>query len=106
MQAHTKHRNRAPVAIVGWIDDQLIVQRDPRGKPGKAVIRLEDSLIAGMRQLAVADQDAKSAGIEESLMHAGDAVDDAGDANGVIVPSPLPPGNRESSRQGPVDVCE
>src|SRR6516225_5783630 len=106
MQAHTEHRGRASVAIVGWIDDQLIVQRDLRRKPRKAVKGLEDSFIAGMRQLSIANENSEPAGIEKGLMHADDAVDGAGDAEGVVVAAPYSSRHQETSRRGPIDVGE
>src|ERR1700740_756790 len=106
MQANTKHRGRASVAIVGGIDDELIVERDPRGKPGEAVIGLEDPLVARMRELAVANQDAQTAGIQKRLMHASDAVVDAGNAPDVVVASPQLAGNRKPRGDGAIDVGE
>src|SRR6516164_122665 len=106
MQAHPKHRSWASVAIVAGVHNELIIQRELRGKPGKAVIGLEDCFIAGMRQLAVADQDSQSAGIEKGLMHTNDAVDHAGDTPGVVIPSPLLSRNRQTGRDGVVDVGE
>src|SRR5229473_1432965 len=89
MHAETEHRNRAPVAVVCGIYDELIVQRDPRSKHWKAVIRLEYFLVAGIRQLSVADQNSQSAGVEKRLVHAGNAVDDTGNAERVVVTPPL-----------------
>src|SRR5579871_2825174 len=57
-----------------------------------------------MRQHAIADQDAEAAGIEERLMHAGDVVDHAGKADGVVGPAPLLALERQSRRQRAVDV--
>jgi len=106
MQAHAEHRGRASVAIVGGVYDELIVQRDLRGEPGKAVIGLEDSFIARVWELPVADQDPKPASIEKSLVNVGDAVDDAGDAKRIVITSPLLSGDRDTGRDGPVDVGE
>src|SRR5271155_3145916 len=79
MQAQTKDRSRTPVPVIGGVDDQLIIEGDLRSKPRKAVIGFEDIFIAGMRQLAIADQDAQSSGVEKRLVDAGDAVHDTGD---------------------------
>ena len=59
-----------------------------------------------MRQHAVADQDAEAAGIEKGLMHAGNAVDHAGEANRVVGPAPALAGQRKPGRDGAVDVGE
>jgi hypothetical protein len=42
-----------------------------------------------MRQLSIADQDAQASGVEERLMDAGNAVDDASDADGIVRPALL-----------------
>src|SRR5579883_830474 len=106
VQANTENRGRASVAVIGGIDDQLIVERDLRGKPGKAVIGLEDAFVTRMRQLAVADQDTKAAGVEKRLMNIDDAIVDAGNAPDVVVAPPQLAGHRESRRDSAVDVGE
>src|SRR5580700_953301 len=63
-------------------------------------------LEAGMRQHAVADQDAETAVVEEGLVHAGNAVDHGGKADGVVGPPPLLAGERQPGRDGAVDVGE
>jgi hypothetical protein len=42
-----------------------------------------------MRQHAVSDQDAEPAIVEKFLVNFADAVDDAGNADGVVRPAPL-----------------
>src|SRR5258707_13836938 len=106
MQAYAEHRNGTAVAIVGRIDDELIVERDPRSKHRKAIIGLEDFFVAGMRQHAVANQDSKSAGVEKRLVHVGDAVDDAGNAEHVVIPPPLLSRYRQAGGHGAVDIRE
>src|ERR1700738_4792844 len=96
MHPKAEHRNRASVAIVRRIYDELIVQRDLRGKHRKAVIRLEDLFATRIWQLAVANQDSQSAGVEKRLMHVGNAVDDTGGAECIVIPPPLLSGNREA----------
>jgi hypothetical protein len=56
--------------------------------------------------LAIADQNSQSAGIEKRLVHAGDAVDDTGNAEGVVIPPPLLSRHREAGRDAAVDVGE
>src|SRR5581483_12451772 len=106
VQANTENRGRASVAVIGGIDDQLVVERDLRGKPGKAVIGLEDAFVARVRQLAVADQDTEAAGVEKRLMNIGDAVVDAGNAPDVVVAPPQLAGDRKPRRHRAVDVGE
>ena len=60
----------------------------------------------GMRQLSVADQDAEAAVVEKGLVHAGNAVDDAGKADRVVRPAPLLAGERKAGRDGAVDIGE
>ncbi len=59
-----------------------------------------------MRQHAVASQDAEPSGIEEGLVHAGNAVDHAGKAERIVRPPPLLAGEREPGRDRAVDVGE
>jgi hypothetical protein len=89
MYPETEHGGGAAVAIVAGIDDQLIVQRDPRSKHRKTVVGLEDPFGAGIGQLSVADQNSKAASIKKCLVHFGNAVDDAGDTECVVIASPL-----------------
>src|SRR5258708_24588347 len=104
MQAYTEHRNRAAVAIVGWVDDQLIVERDPRSKHRKAIIGLEDFFVAGMRQHAVANQDSKSAGVEKRLVPVGDAVHYACNPQHTSIPPPLLSPYPQSSAPHPIHL--
>src|ERR1700751_230091 len=85
----TEHRDRTAITIIGRVDDQLIVEREPRRCHQEAVIGFEDPLGAGMGQLPVADLNAEPAGIEKLLVYLGDAIDDAGDTEGVVVASPF-----------------
>src|SRR5713226_8601450 len=105
-QPRPDDRHWAAVAIVGGIDDELIVGRGPPIADRKAVVGFQDLLEAGMRQLAVADQDAEPAGIEVSLMHTRNAVDNASDPESVVGPAPPLPGNRGPDRRGAIDVGE
>src|SRR4029077_19312938 len=102
----TEHRDRTAITIIGRVDDQLIVEREPRRCHQEAVIGFEDSLGAGMGQLPVADQNAEPAVIEKLLVYLGDAIDDAGDTEGVVVASPFLSGNRKAAGNRPVDISE
>ena len=51
-------------------------------------------------------EDAQAAGVKKGHVDAGDAVDDAGDANGVVRPAPSFAGDRDAARNGAVDVGE
>src|SRR5262249_23276867 len=105
-QPRPDYRHRTAIAIVGRIDDELIVGRDPPVADRKAVIRFQDLLDAGMRQPAVADQDAEPAGIEVGLMRARNSVDSTGDRERVVGPAPPLPRNRRPDRHRAVDVGE
>src|SRR5579872_1360692 len=80
---------RAAVGVVAGIGDELIIEGElGRGRQRVAVIGLENLLEAIVRQLTVADEDAEPAGVEESDMGRGDAIDNAGNADGVVGPAP------------------
>ncbi len=90
---------------VAGIGDELIVEGEPaRGGQSVAVIRLDDLLEPGIRQLSVTDQDAETAVIQKRLVHAGNAVDDAGHPDGVVGPAPLFAVYGDAGRYGAVDV--
>src|ERR1700732_477241 len=80
----TEHGDGAAVAIVGGVDDELIVQCDPRSQHRKTVVSLEDPFGTGIGQLSVANQNSEASGIEERLVHFGDAVDDSGNTERVV----------------------
>ena len=89
MQAGSKDIRRSAVGVVTGIVDELIIEGEPgRGSQRVAVIGLENLLGAVVGQLPVANQDAEPAGVEERDMRVADAVDDAGDADRVVRPSP------------------
>ena len=72
-------------SIVGRIDDELIIDgKAGRGGERVALISLDDLLKSRVRQLPVSNEDTQSSGIQESLVHAGDSVDDAGNSDGVV----------------------
>src|SRR5437588_11062324 len=77
-QPRADHGDRTAIAVVGRVDDELVVDREPPGKQRQAVIGLDDLFRARMRQLAVAHDNAEAAGVEECLMHARNAVDNSG----------------------------
>ena len=89
MRAAGKDVHRAAVGVVGRVGQELIIEGQSRRRRERvAVIGLEDFLCPVVRQLAVADEDAEPAGVEERDMGSSDAVDDAGNADGVVRPSP------------------
>jgi len=59
-----------------------------------------------MRQLPIADQDAGAAGVEIGLVYAGNAVDDAADADGVAGPAPLLAIDGYAAGRGAVGIGE
>jgi hypothetical protein len=71
VQLQAENRYRTPIAVVSWVVDELIVERDvSEAEYGDAVVCFEDLLGAGIRQLAVTDNPAQTAGgeIELALM--------------------------------------
>ena len=59
-----------------------------------------------MRQHAVADQDAEAAVIEKLIVNFADTVDDAGNAEGVVRPTPLLADKRNARRSGAKDAAK
>src|SRR5258707_1493043 len=59
-----------------------------------------------MGQLSVPNQNAEAAGIEISSMYARDAIDDAGQTESIVRPSPPLARQREAGRHRPVGVGE
>ena len=89
---------RPAIGVVSGVDDELIVEGKPRrGSEGVTVIGLDDLLKAGIRQLSVADDDTQSSGIQKGLVHAGNAVDDTGNADRIVGPAPLSAGDRDAA---------
>ena len=74
--------------------------------PEADALGLDDLLAARIGQLAVADQESEATGIEIGLVHGGDAVDHAGNAEGVVIAAPLLGRYRETGGDGAVDVGE
>src|SRR6516164_5681192 len=70
VQARSNDRDRAAVAVVRRVGNELIIQGHAPGKDGEAVVGLDDLLAAGVRKHSVADQDAEASGVEVGLMHA------------------------------------
>jgi Carbohydrate-selective porin, OprB family/Recombination endonuclease VII len=87
-QPAADHRNGPAVAVVGGVRDELVIERQPPGEERQAVVHLDDLLRARIGQLAVADENAETAGIEKGLMLSGDSVDDAGQSERVVRPTP------------------
>src|SRR5207244_4244554 len=67
-QARAEHRYWSAVAVVGGIDDELIVERHPPAEDREAVVHLQDPLGSRIRQDAVTHEDAEAAGIEKRLV--------------------------------------
>jgi hypothetical protein len=94
-----KHIDRPAVGIVGRVRDKLIANGEVRrGGQAVAVICLENLLESGMRQLSVANEDAQTSGVEERLVDAGNAVDGAGDADGIVGPGRIRWGQMRRTR--------
>ena len=99
--------HRPAVSVVGRIDDKLIIDGHARrGSQGIAVIGFDDLLEPRMRQLPVADKDTQSSVVQKRLVHAGNAVDDAGKADRVIRSTPLLAVERKAAGDGAVDIGE
>src|SRR5262249_7674612 len=97
-------RDRAAICVVGWVDDELVIEGHSPSEQREAVIGLDDLFMAGVRQNAVADQDAKTTSIEEGLVHPRNPVDDSGKSEGVVRLSPSLASKGKSSRNAVVDI--
>src|SRR5215469_1979093 len=98
-QLQGENRDRAAVAIVGRVVDELIVECAlGEAGYGDAVIGFEDLLGAGIGQLAVADDPAQTAGGEVQLALVRDPVDCACQSDSVVRPPPARAGQRETRR--------
>ena len=107
MQAAGKNVYWPPVGIVAGIGDELIIDGNPRRSGQRVtVIGFDNAFDAGMRQLPITDQDAGAAGVEIGLMYAGNAVDDAADADGVVRPAPLLAIDGYAAGRGAVGIGE
>src|SRR5262249_15023722 len=87
--------------------NERIIEREVGGGGERvAVIGFENPLRPGVRELAVADENAQAAGVEEGLVNIGNVVDDAGDADRVVRPAPALAVDRDPARDRAVDVGE
>ena len=59
-----------------------------------------------MRHMPVSDQDAEPAVVEKCLVDSGNAIDDAGNGQRVVRPSPLLACQSQAGRDGAIDVGE
>jgi hypothetical protein len=76
VHARADDRDRAAIAVVGRIDDELIIERHRGGEQRERIIRLDDLFGAGMGQHAVADENAQAPVIEKLFVHARNTIDD------------------------------
>src|SRR6516165_8880757 len=107
VQPHRESVYRTAISVVGGVVHELIIEAQPcRGRQRVAVVGLEDLFEPGIWKLAVADQDPQAAGVEEGLVDTRDVVDDAGYADRIVRPAPLLAVDRDTARNGSVDVGE
>src|SRR5579862_329662 len=104
MQARGDNRSRAAILVVSGVDDKLVIERQLKERHRQLVIGLEDLLESGMGQHAVADQNAKAAVVEISLVHTRNAVDYTGQPNRIVGPSPQLSVQREPCGNCAIDV--
>ena len=104
MESCAKDVDRAAVAIVGGIRDELVVERGVNVFANLKVVVGFHRFFQSIIELAVSGQDALAARGEELLMNGGDGVDDAGQAKGVIGPSPELPLGAQAQGGGAVHI--
>src|SRR5580692_6378364 len=107
MQAQGPYGHGSAIAVVGGIPDILVVggQLRPR-KQSDAVVSLDHLFRTGVRELAVALQDAEAAEIQILLALRGDAVVQEYDPEGIAGPIPMRPFEGSADLDGAVDVRE
>ena len=69
VQPRSDNRDRAAIAVIGWIGDELIIEGHAPGEHGEAVVHLDDLFGAGIWQPTIADENAEAACIEKGLVH-------------------------------------
>src|SRR5450631_2911872 len=95
----------AAIAIVRWVIDPLIIEGEMSvSKDRERIIGLHDLLRAGMRQPAVAHQNAESAGVQKPLACRRYSVHDRRRAHGILAPVPAHALQRETGSGGAIDV--
>src|SRR5258708_24080574 len=89
MRAYGDNRHGATIGVVARILDPLVVetQVSPRTR-GDVIVDLDDLLGSGMRQPAIADENAETAGIQVPFACARDSVIDGPDAHAVFATMP------------------
>jgi len=98
MNSRGENVHRTAVGVVAGIADKLVVQGKSRRRRQRiAVVSLKNFLQTIVGQLPVADENAETSGIQKRDMDAGDAVDDAGDADGIVRPAPRLAGQRNAA---------
>src|SRR5580704_7747660 len=107
MQAQGPYGHGSAIAVVGGVPDILVVggQLRPR-KQSDAVVSLDHLFRTGVRELAVAHQDAEAAEIQILLALRGDAVVQEYDPEGIAGPIPVRPFEGSADLDGAVDVRE
>src|SRR5579859_4552735 len=89
MHAQREHRDRAPIKVICRVRDELVVECDMRvTQHRKRVVSLDYLFRSRARELAVADQNAEAARVQIALALAGDAVEDAREADSVVGTGP------------------
>src|SRR5271167_1568395 len=105
VQPHCNHRYRPAITVIGGMIDPLIVQT----KIGEfqhcgGIVGFDDLFRAGVRQAAIADENAQAAGVQISFARAGYAIVDGGQSNGIVAPMPARALQRKPRGQGTVNV--
>ena len=95
------------VAVVRGVRDSLVVESEAASRRGREVaVGLEDALRSGVRQPAVADEQAEATGIQEPLSRLRYSVDDRSGGEGIVRALPDNAAQRRSRDERTVDVGE
>src|SRR5262245_56731217 len=106
MQPESQDGHRTTVTVVSRVVDELIVEGDSPRLDGEAVVGLQNLLQTGVRPPSIADQDAETARVQKRLVAPRDAVDDPGDADGVVGTLPPLAGELGAGRHRSINVGE
>src|SRR5271165_323396 len=101
MQAKCEDRDRAALAVVGRIVNELVIAGHPgEAERGETIIGLDYLLRPGFGQLSIADNAAEAAGRQILLADMGDLVGHGGQSHGIVRTTPPGTSQRQTDLNG------
>src|SRR5262249_37707843 len=89
MQPHSRHQNRAAVAVISRIVDMLEIEREKGAAPQVNGVVPLDNILASISQPAITEQKAESPEREVLAMIRRNAISTRGDPGPVKIPMPV-----------------